>query len=121
MANVPTALFGGTLDGTTPVDSDIAPLYADMPAPKGKIVIAGAGHMSYTNVCSLPPAQFVAKLKDMCFKPGMIDGDKASALTKSFAVAWLNRWVKGDLAQNKALQTELPAKFSAASVVYGGV
>lgn len=119
--NVPTVLFGGTLDGTTPVDSDIAPLYADLPSPKGKVVITGAGHMSYTNVCSLPPAQFVAELKDMCFKPGMIDGAKAFALTNAFAVAWLNRWVKGDLAQNKALQSELPAKFAAAATAFEGL
>lgn len=109
--SVPTLVFGGTLDGTTPVADDIDPIYAALPLPKGEVVIAGGGHMSYTGVCGLPPAQFVAELKDMCFKPGMIDGAKAFAITNAFAVAWLNRFVKGDVASNPLLQQSLPAKF----------
>ncbi|MSQ82660.1 MAG: hypothetical protein EXR77_07045 [Myxococcales bacterium] len=114
--NVPTMVFGGSLDGTTPVASDITPIYNDLPVAKAKVVITGAGHMSYTNVCSLPPAQFVPELKDMCFKPGMIDGAKAFALTDAYTMAWLNRWLKGDLAMNALLTKELGSKFAAAQV-----
>ena len=118
---VPTLLIGGTLDGTTPVVSDITPIYQDLPVAKAEVVITGAGHMSYTDVCALPPAQFVSELKDMCFKPGMIEGAKAFALTNAYTVAWLNRWLKGDLAMGPQLKTGLGAQFPAATVTTDGL
>lgn len=100
---VPGLLFGGTLDDTTPIATDINPMYANLPSPKAKVLITGASHMSFTNICSLPPAQAVPQLKEMCVKPGLIDLDKGFELTNAFAVAWLNRWLKGDLAMAAAL------------------
>ncbi len=112
----PTLIFSGTLDDTVPVDTDIVPIYNALPVAKGKVVITGAGHMSYTDVCALPPAQAVPQLKEMCFKPGMIDSAKVFAMTNALTVAWLNRWLKGDLAMNALLKNALPAQFPIGTV-----
>ena len=117
---VPGMFFGGTLDDTTPIASDIDPMYANAPTPKAKVLITGASHMSFTNICSLPPAQAVAQLKEMCVKPGLIDLDKGFAVTNAFAVAWLNRWLKGDLAMVPAL-AKMAAGFPEAAFVSEGL
>ncbi len=57
----------------------------------GHALVAGASHMSFTNICSLPPAQTVPQLKEIWVKPGLIDQDKGLAATNALAVAWLNR------------------------------
>ncbi len=102
---VPVALFGGTLDATTPVKEDIEPMYAAAPSPKAQIVIEGASHMSYTNICSLPPAQAVPQLKEMCVKPGLIKLEDGFAITNALAMAFLRRTLFDDKAQSALFQT----------------
>jgi len=117
---VPGLLFGGTLDGTTPVATDINPMYNNLPSPKARVIITGASHMSFTNICSLPPAQAVPQLKEMCVKPGLIALDKGFAVTNAFSVAWLNRWLKDDLAMGPHLN-KLDTQFSAAKLTASGM
>jgi len=113
-------MFGGTLDSTTPVATDINPMYEGLPSPKARVIITGASHMSFTNICSLPPAQAVPQLKEMCVKPGLIALDKGFAATNAFAVAWLNRWLKNDLAMDLHL-AKLASMFSQATLTTSGI
>lgn len=108
---VPTLVFGGTRDTTTSLDAEIDPIYADLPAPKARAVLKDAAHMSFTDVCALPFGRTL--LADMCVVPDQTDAARASRITRTIAVAWLDRHVKGlDVAapmlKGDALTTAFP-------------
>jgi predicted dienelactone hydrolase len=91
---VPTLVFGGTLDPTTPVDIEILPIYESLPTPKALAIVETASHMSFTNVCSIPGSdQFI---KDFCGVEGMAGPQETFATANPLAVAFLNYYVKGD-------------------------
>jgi predicted dienelactone hydrolase len=49
----PVQVQGGGLDTTTPMASEIEPIYAGLPAPKQLAELPEAGHFSFTDICSL--------------------------------------------------------------------
>ena len=99
---VPTLVFGGTRDTNTPVEHEIDPIYSDLPAPKAKVIIQDAGHMSFTDVCSLSFAKTL--LKDFCGDDTLIEAEKANNITKTLTTAWLDRYLKGQVGAAKALK-----------------
>lgn len=89
---VPTAVFGGSLDDTCPVDVETDPIYLGLPAPKIECVIESASHMSYTNVCDIPLSdQFI---QDYCGVEGMLGPDDTFAVANGIAVAFLKLWLE---------------------------
>ena len=97
---VPSAVFGGTLDTMTPLDVEIIPIYDDLPAPRMSVIIEGAGHMSFTNICGLPAAELY--FTDFC-TTDLIASDEAFAMTNTFATAFLGWTLKDDPAMRTRL------------------
>lgn len=53
---VPTLVMGGSLDTTTSVDAQVAPIYRGLGAtPKHLAVLEEAGHFTFTDACTLLP------------------------------------------------------------------
>lgn len=53
---VPMAILAGTLDTTTPVDTEAQPIFDGLAVtPRALAVVAGAGHLSFSDACSLSP------------------------------------------------------------------
>ncbi|MBI4703854.1 MAG: hypothetical protein HY744_22315 [Deltaproteobacteria bacterium] len=89
---VPALVMGGTEDTTTPLDIEIDPIYAGLPKPKAKAVLAGASHMSFTNICSIPMAPMV--FGDMC-KASLSEG-RAFEIIDAIATAFVRLHVGGE-------------------------
>ena len=54
---VPIAILAGTLDDTTPVDTEASPMFDDLlVTPRALAVVAGAGHLSFSDACQLVPS-----------------------------------------------------------------
>jgi len=105
---VPSLLFGGTLDTTTPVDVEIDPIFAMLGAPKYEAVIDGAAHLSFTNVCDIPIA--ARGLKDFCGVEGMRQAADTFPSVNALATAFLNVHVKGDAAYRAWLSADVVAQ-----------
>jgi predicted dienelactone hydrolase len=52
-AAAPVQVQGGTLDTFTPLDTEVRPLHDGLPAPKELLVVEGAAHFSFTDICPL--------------------------------------------------------------------
>ncbi|MBM4372248.1 MAG: dienelactone hydrolase family protein [Deltaproteobacteria bacterium] len=91
--DVPSLIFGGTLDDTCPVDVEIDPIYVALPVPKGRVVISDASHMSFTNICDIPLAQQF--LADYCDVAGIIGEEEGFAIMNTLTVAFFDRYLKG--------------------------
>ncbi len=102
--SVPVLVVGGEKDSTTTLEAEIDPIYTALAAPKAKLVVAGAGHMSFTDVCTLSIAK--SFLKDMCVVPGLIKQDRGTTITATFVTAWLDRWVKATKSAAKVLSPQ---------------
>ncbi|MGI9578333.1 MAG: alpha/beta hydrolase family protein, partial [Microthrixaceae bacterium] len=100
--DVPTLLVSGTLDETTPVDDDtVRPAEQVTGRPLVRADIDGAGHQSFTDICSyleiaqtrtdLPPA-LVEAIEDYAVEgcaPELIDFAEAHRVTNRLATAFL--------------------------------
>lgn len=52
--SVPTLVFGGTLDDTTPYDTESIPIYEGLVSlPRGLAGLEGAGHLSFSDICEI--------------------------------------------------------------------
>lgn len=91
---VPALIFGGSLDPTTPVDIEIDPIYAALGTPKYKAIVLDASHMSFTNICDLPPAQYF--LDEFCGVEGMLENEETFPPVNALTVAFLNYYVRGE-------------------------
>jgi predicted dienelactone hydrolase len=112
---VPSMIFGGTLDETTPVSVEIDPIFNALPPTKAEVIIENASHMSYTNVCDLPLAQ--QWLADFCNVDGMLGPEETFAIANPLAVAFLNWQVKGDASyESYVSQTYADMKLGPAQV-----
>ena len=58
-------------------------MYAGLPAPKSMMILHGAGHYTFSNMCQLYPG-----LGDGCGE-GYIDFDRALLLTNMYAMAFI--------------------------------
>lgn len=54
---VPMAIIAGTMDDTTPLETEAQPMYEALTTtPRALAVIAGAGHLSFSDACMLVPS-----------------------------------------------------------------
>ena len=90
--DMPLMMMGGDLDDMT--GEEVEPIYAALPPPKHKIVIAGAGHMSFTDICRLGLP--VPELEEMCDPAVYMDIDRAFEIINVFATAFLRRELCGE-------------------------
>lgn len=91
--DVPSLIFGGTLDSTCSPDAEIHRIYAGLPTPKAEVIITDGSHMSFTNICDVPLAQQF--LADYCDVPGIIDQEEGFRVINTLAVAFFDRYLKG--------------------------
>jgi len=105
--DMPVMLMGGNLDEFTA--DELRPIYVALPAPKYKIEITGAGHMSFTDICraELP----VPELQDMCDPERYIDSDRAFEIIDVFATAFMRLALKGDVAMRDYLDVSYAAAY----------
>ena len=92
--DVPALIVGGSLDPTTPVDVEIHPIYNALGTPKYEAIVQNASHMSFTNVCDLPPAQWF--LDEFCGVEGMLGPSETFPPVNALAVAFLNYYVRNE-------------------------
>lgn len=107
---VPTLLISGTADASTPIALDTERPWSLVPGrPLYRVDLEGAGHQSFTDVCAyrdllgtvpdLPDAlrdAVQAYAADGC-GPGLLDIGTALRWTNRYAIAFLLRWVAGDI------------------------
>jgi predicted dienelactone hydrolase len=111
----PVLEFGGTLDETTPIPIEIDPIYEGLPPPKMQVIIEGAGHMSFTNICDLPEAELY--FKDFCDLPGLIQNEQVFIVANTISVAFLNLYVRKQAAAAFYLTPEyIDAKYGYAQI-----
>ncbi len=91
---VPSLITGGTKDHMIPVDTEIDPLYALLPSPKTRVIVEGASHMTWTNICDVPFA--AAFLPEFCEIEGVIGKDAGFAIARTLSTAFLGLHVKGE-------------------------
>lgn len=92
---VPTMITGGSKDHMIPVDVEINPLFELLPSPKTRVLVEGASHMTWTNICDVPFA--AAFLTDFCAIEGVIEKDAGFAIARTVSVAFLGLHVKDEL------------------------
>jgi len=102
--DVPALIVGGSLDPTTPVDVEIHPIYNALGLPKYEAIVQSASHMSFTNVCDLPPAQWF--LTDFCGVEGMLGPAETFPPVNALAVAFLNYYVRDEVQYEGFLNQE---------------
>jgi predicted dienelactone hydrolase len=90
----PIALFGGTLDETCPWDTDQLLPYELAQTPKALLGAIGAGHLDFSDLCSVPLA--TAFIDDGC-DPANIDPAVVHARVKLVATAFARRYVNAEL------------------------
>jgi len=114
---IPTLLVGGTLDNTTPLVPEITRPYAKIPARVlYRADLQGAAHFSFTNACDLIalaldqgiPQELIEDLVDEANEegcgPGLMPIEEAHRLTNKVTVAFLRRYLAGDLHYEPFLQ-----------------
>ena len=114
--SVPTLVMGGSLDQTTPLALETMPIYDALPGPRALGVIEGASHMSYTNICDVPGSDLF--MPDFCGLEGVVDSGVAHRAAAALAVAWLRRWVRGEVGMDSILTPEWVAAHLAAAVTF---
>lgn len=102
---VPALVFGGSLDETTPMDIEVHPIYQRLPSPKAEVVIQGAVHLSFTNICDIPIA--AAALEDFCGVAGMRGADETFPVVNTVATAFLDAHLRsGDPSASAAVLSQ---------------
>ncbi|MFC1654699.1 alpha/beta hydrolase family protein [Myxococcota bacterium] len=97
--DMPMMVMGGDLDDMT--GDEVLPIYAALPAPKHKIIIAGAGHMSFTDICRLDLP--VPELEEMCDPLVYMDIDRAFEVINVFATAFFRYELCGEKSMDEYL------------------
>lgn len=90
----PIALFGGTLDETCPFESDQHVPYDLAQPPKLLAGVVGAGHLDFSDLCSVPIATIF--VDDGC-DPANIDPAVVHARVSLIATAFAHRYINGEL------------------------
>jgi predicted dienelactone hydrolase len=108
MVDMPMMIMGGDLDDMT--GEEVLPIYAALPIPKYKVMIAGAGHMSFTDICRLDLP--VPELEEMCDPLVYMDIDRAFTIINVFATAFFRRELCGDKAMGEFLEPVFASTFS---------
>lgn len=90
--DMPILIMGGDRDDMT--GAEVLPIYAALPKPKHQIIISGAGHMSFTDICRLDLP--VPELEEMCDPSVYMDIDRAFAIIDVFAAAFFRHTLCGE-------------------------
>lgn len=93
---LPTMIQGGTLDETTPLDEEQTPVFAALHVPGALVVIEGAGHFTFSDLCELLEE---LAIHDEAFDDGCsaanIPSGAAHRIVDRYATAFLAKWVAG--------------------------
>lgn len=82
--HAPMLILAGSQDDTTPADTEAQPIYEGLTvAPRGLAVVEGAGHLSFSDACSLSPS--FAECGE-----GYLPVDDVQRITLKVAVAFLD-------------------------------
>jgi len=103
--DLPIMIMGGDLDDMT--GDEVLPIYDALPAPKHEIMIEGAGHMSFTDICRLDLP--VPELEEMCDPSIYMNIDRAFEIINVFAAAFF----RYELSSEKAMADFLTPAFAA--------
>jgi predicted dienelactone hydrolase len=90
----PIALFGGTVDDTCPFESDQHVPYDLAQPPKLLVGVVGAGHLDFSDLCSVPIATLF--IDDGC-DPDSIDPAVVHARVLAVATAFAHRYLGGEV------------------------
>jgi predicted dienelactone hydrolase len=105
MIDMPLMIMGGDLDDMT--GEEVLPIYSALQVPKHKVIIAGAGHMSFTDICRLDLP--VPELEEMCDPSIYMDIDRAFEVIDVFAAAFF----RFELCGEKSMDEYLSPAFAA--------
>jgi predicted dienelactone hydrolase len=114
---VPTMVQAGTADATTPLETEAEPIYADLPSPAYLLTVEGAGHFTFSDICTLLGVLDidVAQFDDGC-SPDHIAPAEAHPVLQRSATAFARYHVAGDeSAADELSNPALPAFASLAS------
>lgn len=105
---VPSLIWGGGKDDTTPLDIEILPIYKGLPSPKIKIEIKDATHFSFTDICKIPFSEEI--FKDFC-KKDVIPSDKCFEIINTFSLAFLSFYLKEQTLMSEYLSKNYAEKY----------
>lgn len=85
-ADVPALVLGGSLDRSTPWETETLPMHEGLGGEGALATLVGAGHFSFTEICALPLPDF-----DGCTDE-YLEISEAHRLTNVLVLAWFKRW-----------------------------
>jgi predicted dienelactone hydrolase len=89
----PILLFGGSVDSTTPFETDQRVPYELASPPKGLVRVLGAGHLDFSDICEIEALS--GFLDDGC-DPASIEPSVVRARTRVLTLAFLRRYLEAD-------------------------
>jgi predicted dienelactone hydrolase len=98
--DVPVHVQGGTLDSIATPDGEVTPIFEALPPARGLGMVTGAGHFSFTDICTLyellgGPDGSLADLATEGCGPNTIPVARAQAASRTLATAFLDRELRG--------------------------
>jgi len=103
--DMPLMIMGGDLDDMT--GDEVLPIYDALPVPKHKVIIEGAGHMSFTDICRLDLP--VPELEEMCDPLVYMDIDRAFEVINVYAAAFFRYELCGEKSMDQFLSSAFAA------------
>lgn len=117
----PTLLMSGTLDDTTPIDTETVRAWKGLGSgPLVRVDLTGGGHQSYTDVCyysklvdarpDLAPAirDAIKSRDDAACTARFLEIERAHRIIDRWVIGFLDRYVRGDRKADKLLRAEDP-------------
>jgi predicted dienelactone hydrolase len=98
----PLAIFGGSVDATTPFATDQQVPYDVAQPPKALVQIVGAGHLDFSNLCEV---MLLAAFVDDGCDPMSIEPADVHQRVLAVATAFLRRHLDGDVRYDEFLTT----------------
>jgi predicted dienelactone hydrolase len=102
----PMFIFGGSVDDTTPFDTDQLAPYDLAGTPKFLVEIMGAGHLDFSNLCEVPIAPLF--VDDGC-DPASIEPSDVQDRVRTLSTAFALRYLAGDERYDAYLTPEFAA------------
>lgn len=99
----PVMIFGGSVDGTTPFETDQQAAYDVAADPRYLIEILGAGHLDFSNLCDIPIATLF--VDDGC-DPTQIDPAEVHTRVNAISTAFAKVYIAGNPGYAPFLETE---------------
>lgn len=91
-----TLALVGSLDDTTPLQTNTQPLYDGSPAPKGLGVLDQGTHLAFATICTVPglPSDVASECND----ESLMSEETVIDLTMRTSLPWLDAYVRGNTA-----------------------